>query len=148
MIDKVFCAARIGLMVLVFQCNESGLYFPANYVRGWGTEWGLLLGPDVCSETLQSQYDIAPPLPDRQTISMDQIMHPLRVSRCQVDALLVERSIADENMAIPHNGDEELRLRAPVLLQRQRANPASRLHSLKGLSVSEAAFRLNKKGWN
>jgi hypothetical protein len=148
LVDKVFKAARIGVdMVLVFQCNESGLYYPGDFVRGWGLDWGLLLGPDVCSESLQSQYDVAPPLPDRTTLHMDQIMHPLRVSRAQVDAHLVERSIAEANMAVPAKGDEEMRQRAPILLLKQRANPISRLHAVQGLSVSEAAYRLTKKGW-
>ncbi len=148
LVDQVFKAARMGVdMVLVFQCNESGLYFPGDFVRGWGKDWGLLLGPDVCSETLQSMYDVAPPMPDRTTLHMDQIMHPVRVSRAQVDAHLVERSFAEANMAIPALGDEQMIRRAPIILGKQRENPASRLHALKGLSVSEAAYKLTKKGW-
>jgi len=147
-VDEVFRAARLGRdMVLVFQCNESGLYYPAEYVRQWGKDFGLLLGPDVCSESLQSQYDIAPPMPDRTTVSMDQIMHPIRVSRAQVDAHLVERAIAEANMAIPAAGDDELRMRAPILLRKQRANPLSRLHAVAGLSVAEATYKLTKRGW-
>jgi hypothetical protein len=147
-VDKVFKAARMGVsMVLVFQCNESGLYFPADYVRKWGTEFGLLLGPDVCSETLQSQYDIAPPMPDKSTISMDQIMHPIRVSRSQVDAHLVEESAALANMAIVDVSDPQMRRRAPILLQKQRANPESRLHAVQGMSPAEAVYKIQKKGW-
>lgn len=147
-VDAIFKAARMGVdMVLVFQCNESGLFFPADYVRKWGQDWGMMLGPDVCSETLQSMYEIAPPMPDRHTLSMDQIMHPIRSSRAQVDALLVERSFAEANMAIPDLKDPEMRRRAPIILSKQRANPASRLHSLRGLSTTEATYKLHKEGW-
>ena len=85
-VDKIFAKAKMGIeMQLVFACGASGLYFPADYVRLWGKPYGDGLGPDVCSETLQSNYDVAPPEPDRNTRSMDQIMHPLFVSRAQVD---------------------------------------------------------------
>lgn len=147
-VDEVFKAARLGRdMILVFQCNESGLYFPSDYVRGWGKGYGLLCGPDVCSETLQSEYDIAPPMPDRHTISMDQIMHPLKVSRCQVDALLVERSFAESNMALLDVEDPYMRKRVPILLAKQRKNPESRLFAVKGMSPAEAVYQVNKKGW-
>jgi len=74
-------------------------------------------------------------------------MHPVRVSRAQVDAHLVEKSVAAANMAVPVLGDEQMILRAPIILSKQRVNPASRLHALKGLSISEAAYKLTKKGW-
>jgi len=148
-VDAVFKAARMGVdMVLVFQCNESGLYFPADYVRKWGIDYGLMLGMDVCSETLQSIYDIAPPMPDRHTMSMDQIMHPIRVSRCQVDALLVERSFAESNMAILDVEDPKMRQRAPILLSKQRTNKDSRLYVVQGMSPAEASFKITKKGWS
>lgn len=148
MVDRVFKAARMGEeMILVFQCNESGLFFPADYVRKWGTDYGLFLGPDVCSETLQSQYDVAPPLPDRYITSIDQLMHPLRVSRSQVDALLVDAQFASENMAILDVADPLMLERAPILLQKQRANPLSKLHVVAGLSPTEAMYKIGKKGW-
>lgn len=146
-VDEVFKAARIGLdMVLVFQCNASGLYFPADYVSNWGMPWGDGLGPDVCSETLQSNYHVAPPEITRDVANLEQIMHPLYVCRAQVDAHLVVRSEADANMAIPDHEDYKMRVRAPILRAKQLLNPAGRLARIKDMSVMEANFFIKKQG--
>lgn len=146
-VDAVFKAAKLGVdMILVFQCNESGLYYPADYVRNWGMPWGDGLGPDVCSESLQSEYDVPPPEISRDIVSLDQIMHPVKVSKAQVDAHLVERSIAEANMAVFEHEDFRMRLRAPILRTKQMNNPKGRLGKLRGLSTVEAAWATKKAG--
>lgn len=146
-VDRVFDAARLGEdMILVFQCNESGLYYPSDYVRNWGAPWGDGLGPDVCSESLQSEYDVMPPDISRDIISLDQVMHPLKVSKAQVDAHLVARSIAEANMAVFDHEDFRMRLRAPILRAKQMQNPKGRLGKLRGLSTMEAAWAVKKQG--
>jgi hypothetical protein len=147
MVDEVFAKAKLGLnMVLVFECGASGLYFPSDYVRNWGKPYGDGLGPDVCSETLQSDYDIAPPEPDRNVRSLDQIMHPLRVSRAQMDAHLVVADAAASNMAILDHKDEGLVSRAPILREKQMNNPISKIARLQGLSLAEAVWKVKKEG--
>jgi len=142
LVDKVFAKARLGInMILVFQCGESGLYYPSDYVRNWGRPWGDGLGPDVCSESLQSQYDIDPPEVTREVRDLNQIMHPLKSSRAQMDAHLVEVSAAMDNMAIPEHEDYNMLRRAPILREKQLKNPSGRLARLNGLSVVEAVFQ-------
>lgn len=146
-VDEVFAAARLGKeMALVFQCSESGLYYPADYARNWGKDWGDGLGPDVCSETLQSQYDIDPPEVTREIRDLNQIMHPVRVSRAQMDAHLVDVRVVEGLMAIPEKADYGLVRRAPILRSKQMKNPRGRLARLDGLSVVEAVFNQAKKG--
>lgn len=147
MVDKVFAASRLGVeMVLVFECGESGLFYPADYVKKWGKPYGDGLGPDVCSESLQSSYDIAPPEPDRNTRSIEQIMHPLRASRAQMDAHLVEASAAAANMAILDHEDEGMQKRGPLLRAKQMINPLSKISKYQGLSLTEVAWQIKKTG--
>lgn len=146
-VDKVFAAARIGVeMVMVFQCGESGLFFPGNFVREWGREWGDGLGPHPVSETLQTSYDVAPPMVDKWITSIEQIMHPVRNCYAQVDMLLVEASVAAANMAVPMKGDELMRRRAPILYAKQLANPASKISRFRGLSLTEVDWELKRNG--
>jgi len=147
MVDQVFAAARMGVdMVLVFECSESGLFYPADYGRNWGRPWGDGLGPDVCSESLQSSYDIAPPEPDRNTRSLEQIMHPLRSSKAQMDAHLVEASLAAAGKAVYAHEDETMTLRGPMLRAKQLENPASKISRLQGKSLTEATWMIKKEG--
>lgn len=147
-VDQIFAKAKMGIeMQLVFACGASGLYFPADYVRLWGKPYGDGLGPDVCSETLQSNYDVAPPEPDRNTRSMDQIMHPLFVSRAQVDAILVEVNEAKASMAILDHEDTGMYLRSPILRAKQLSNPSSKINKLANLSVSDAIWKVRKEGF-
>lgn len=147
MVDQVFAAARLGVdMVLVFECGDSGLFFPADYVRNWGRDWGDGLGPVVCSETLQTDYYTAPPEPDRNTRSLDQIMHPLYHSRAPIDAHLVERGMAEANMAIPMKDDENIVKRAPILYQKQLKNPLSKISRFQGMSLTQATWAIKKEG--
>lgn len=147
MVDKIFAAARMGVeMELVFMCGESGLYYPADYVKNWGRVWGDGLGPDVCSESLQSQYDIDPPEVTRGIRDLNQIMHPLRSSRAQMDAHLVDVRALEGHMAVPAHVDWDMSLRAPILRAKQLKNPAGRLARLNGKSVVEAMYAQNNQG--
>jgi len=127
-VDKILRASRMGLdMVMAFGCGESGLLYPADYVKNWGKLYGIGLGPHPVSESLQSEYDVAPPAltPEIQTI--EQIMHPLRSSCAQMDTVLVDANSFVLNQAVLVLGDEKMRKRAPILYAKQCANPRGRL---------------------
>lgn len=146
-VDRVFKAARIGEeMVLVFQCGESGLFYPANYVREWGKEWGDGLGPSPVSESLQTSYDVAPPEIDRSITRIEQVMHPVRNCMSQVDVDLVDASVAAYNMAIPMKGDEDMRLRAPILYAKQLVNKASKIARFANMSLTEIGWETKRNG--
>jgi len=137
-VDEILAAAKLGEeMVMVFQCGESGLYYPGDYVRNWGKLYGIGLGPHPVSESLQSEYDIDPPEITREIRSLSQIMHPMRVSCAQMDMDLVAKEIFDDSYAILAIDDPYYTERAAILRAKQLINPAGRLH------IAEAAW--NKK---
>lgn len=147
MVDLVFEKARLGVnMVLVFECGESGLFYPSDYVRNWGKPWGDGLGPDVCSESLQSQYDIDPPEVSREIRDLNQIMHPLRSSKAQMDAHMVDVRTIEGLTPVAAHEDWDMRRRAPILRGKQLVNPRGRLARLNGLSVMEAVYNQSKQG--
>lgn len=128
MVDKVFSAARIGVdMVLAFQCGHSGLYLPADYVKQWGRDYGIGLGPHPVSEVLDSDYYTAPPAITPDIESWDQIMHPVGNSMAQVDYMLVERSAMEANVAILVKDDPKMKKRVAVVRENQMVNPKSKL---------------------
>jgi len=128
MVDEVFKQLRVGRnMVLVFQCGHSGLYLPGDYVKNWGKLYGIGLGPSPVSESLQSEYDVAPPALTPEIQTLEQIMHPLRSSCAQMDTALVEAGAFRSNSAVLVLGDEKMKRRAPILYAKQVANPRGRL---------------------
>lgn len=146
-VDTILKRARMGEnMSMVFQCGESGLYYPADYVRNWGKDWGDGLGPHPVSESLQTSYDVAPPEIDRYITSITQIMHPVRNCTAQVDMILVEDEHAAGNMAVAMKGDELMKVRAPILYSKQLANPASKIARLAGMSLTEAGWEVKRNG--
>jgi len=127
-VDKILKASRMGLdMVMAFVCGESGLLYPADYVKNWGKLYGIGLGPSPVSESLQSEYDVAPPALTPEIQTLEQIMHPLRSSCAQMDTALVEAGAFRSNSAVLVLGDEKMKRRAPILYAKQVANPRGRL---------------------
>jgi len=130
-VDSIVKAEKLGEpKVMAFQCGDSRLFFPADYLREWGRKYGIGLGPTPVSETLQSDYDIAPPPITADIRSMDQIMHPIRVSCSQVDLILVPVSDYDDNLAVIALDDPFYEIRAKILRQKQLLNPKSRIRNL------------------
>lgn len=127
-VDEIFKANKMGrTMVMAFQCGESRLYYPANYVKDWGKEYGIGLGPHPVSESLQSEYDVAPPAITPETQSILQIMHPLRSSGAQMDLCTVDELSYKSGLAVLAKGDEKLGKRSPILYARQCVNTRGRL---------------------
>lgn len=130
--DQILKASRMGVnMVPVFHCNKSGLYFPADYIKQWGIDYGVGLGVDPISEVLDTEYGVAPPMPTPETDDIKQLMHPIGNTRTQVDLILVDQAVAHANMAILHKDDPKYKARIDVIFQKQLANPRSRLPALK-----------------
>lgn len=117
-------------MRLVFRCGASGLYFPDNYVKEWGKLYGIGLGPHPVSETLQSDYDAAPPEITPAIRDLAQIMHPVYVSFAQVDWDMVAAPAALAKSAILAKDDPNMDRRAAIVRQKQAVNPASRTKML------------------
>lgn len=131
-VDEILRANRMGRnMVMAFQCGESGLLYPADYVREWGKKYGIGLGPSPVSESLQSEYDVAPPAVTTETRDLVQIMHPLRVSTAQMDLDLVDADTFGSRAAVVALEDPHMRKRAPILYGKQCANPRNRLGAVR-----------------
>lgn len=125
-IDQILAASKLGRdMRMVFRCNHSGLHLPSDYVREFGKLYGIGLGPDPVSEVLDSDYDTAPPAITPDIRSLDQIMHPLIVTRVQVDLALVNAE--EMQMAILAKDDVHLDKRSKIVRQKQLTNPAGKL---------------------
>jgi hypothetical protein len=124
-VDKV--AASKGALKAAFVCSDSGMYFPADYVKEWGNLYGIGLGPDPVSETLQSIYHIPPANITRDTQSAFSLMHPVRISRASVHLITVPAADIKANSAVLAEEDNKMALRAPILFKKQMVNPKSKL---------------------
>jgi len=131
LVDQVLKSNKLGKdVVLAFRCGESGLLYPADYVKQWGRLYGIGLGPHPVSESLQSDYYTDPPPITNETRSFDQIMHPLYVSCAQMDSLLVPLQEFEESKAILDLDDRHYYRRAPVLREKQLANSQGKLRNM------------------
>lgn len=130
-LDQVIKSAKLGApVVAAFKCNHSGLYFPPDYVKEWGKLYGIGLGIDPVSEVLNSDYDTAPPKPDESTMDINTIMHPLIVTRVQVDLMTVPQDEYEANKAIIAIDDPRMVERAKICRANQLDNPKGRLKAL------------------
>jgi len=131
MVDEVFKQLRVGRkMTLVFQCGHSGLYLPGDYVKNWGRDYGIGLGPHPVSEVLDTDYHTDPPAITSETQSIEQIMHPVGNSFAQVDHMLVDEDVAAANMAVLAVADPYMRKRAAIVRGKQLQNPKSKLRNM------------------
>lgn len=123
-----------GLMDLVLQknfepgfiCGHSRLFFPPDYLKEWGKLYGIGLGPDPVSEALDSDYDTAPPEITPRTRSIDQIMHPLMVTRAQVDFVLLPPGSGIARAVLAEE-DTALEKRVAIIRPKQLANKRGQL---------------------
>ena len=120
-----------------FICSHSGLLLPGDYVKGWGRDYGIGLGPDPVSEVFDSDYDTPPPKMDNTIDSLDQIMHPVGPSFAQVDFLMVDPSrLVSANLAILDKDDKRMKRRCEIVLARQLVNPKSKIRALRAAFTS------------
>lgn len=133
-LDQVIKDAKLGRpTVMAFRCSHSGLYFPADYAKKWGVLYGLGMGSAVVSETMDTDYDVAPPSLDNVGIrTPQQFMHPMRTSLAQVDFAVVPQDEFDANQLVCAHQDPLMTKRATIVYQKQLANPASKVKLLLG----------------
>ncbi len=115
-------------MVPAFRCGHSQLLFPGDYLKQWGRIYGIGLGEDPRSEVLDSDYESAPPDITPEIRRIEQIMHPLRHTRAQVDFVMVSPDDFVSRRAVLMCEDEDMGQRARIVRNKQLANPASSLH--------------------
>lgn len=136
-IDAVIKAAKIGApKEIAFRCSHSGMFFPANYAKEWGRLYGIGLGDQVVSESLDSMYQVKTnhPAPEEP----QDLMHPLVNSCAQVDYGVFDEEQVNSALLIPAYTDTRMAKRVEVLFQKQMTNPKSSL----GLLVAQ--FKLLK----
>lgn len=114
-----------GAKILWFRCRHSGLMFPSDYASKWGKSYGIGLGSDVVSETLNSRYDLQVVSPKEAKRATD-IMHPLEVTKSQVDPMFLPSNDAVAN-AIPALDDPFIEMRKNIIYQKQLVNPNSKV---------------------
>lgn len=131
-IDRVIKAAKLGAPVKVaFRCSHSGLFFPSDYAKEWGRKYGIGLGSQVVSESLDSDYSTQPQGPNTIRVrNVLQLMHPVQTSQAQVDFVVVPEAEADEKSLIPAHEDADMGRRVAILFAKQMNNPASQLRYL------------------
>jgi len=130
-IDKAYKLAKQGVeSTMVFRCAASGLYYRSDFVKEWGRKYGIGLGPTVCSESLQTDYETAPPNIDNTIKRITQIMHPVYNVKCQIDWHVAPVNETLENMAVTQEEDPDMEIRGPILLQKQLANKRNMIHVL------------------
>lgn len=114
-----------GAKILWFRCRHSGLMYPSDYASKWGKTYGIGLGTDVVSETLNTRYDL-PVVSSREAKRSTDIMHPLEVTKTQVDPMFLPQG---ENTveSIPAIQDPFLELRKEIIYQKQIKNPLSKV---------------------
>jgi hypothetical protein len=125
LVDKVFKAAKFGKkMELVFQCAHSGLYFDGSYAREWGRSYGIGLGPDVCSEVLDSDYDTPLPPLNGSIKRIEQVAFGVLVSKAQMDAHLadVDQITKAGLWAVEAQEDPDMEARMAIVRPRQLRN--------------------------
>jgi hypothetical protein len=120
---------RAGL-VMAFRCSVSGLFYPEDYIKGWGTRYGIGLGPHVCSESLQSDYTTPPAEISNLTRAISQIMHPLGSSRAQMDHVMISPLELKKGSPVIALDDPYYETRGPILRAKQLINPRGRIKIL------------------
>lgn len=135
---KATTDATGGLMDIVtqkgfvpaFVCNHSGLLLPGDYVKGWGRDYGIGMGPDPSSEVHDTDYDTPPPQITNEIRSILQIQHPSGPSFAQVDRVMVHPSQFKATAAIVVKDDRTVEKRASILRANQIKNPRGRLRTM------------------
>jgi len=120
-----------------FICSHSGLLLPGDYVKGWGRDYGIGMGPDPLSEVYDTDYDTPPPKMDNTIESLDQIMHPVGPSFAQIDFLMVDPTrLVSANLAVLDKDDKRMKRRSEIILARQLVNPKSKIRGLRAAFTS------------
>lgn len=118
-----------------FQCSHSGLLYPEDFTKGWGTKYGVGMGPDPVSMVYDTMYGVNPSIPGdtRNRRPNVSIMHPSKMCRAQVDLVEVTAEEFEKRKALlPGNpgirailmAKQAANSRANVLVRRNRTGRA------------------------
>lgn len=126
-IDAIIKAERLGApKVIAFRCGHTGQFYPADYAKEWGRKYGIGLGDQVVSESLDSQYHV--PVSDIKNLrKMEQLMHPVSVSGAQVDYIVVPQVDFEAAQLIIDLEDTDQSRRGKIIFQKQLVHPDSQL---------------------
>lgn len=96
-----------------FRCSRTGLLYPADYIEGWGTKYGIGLGPVPISEALVNDYH-------RPVVGEgSSAMHGLSVARAQMDCVEVTEEEFAANAAILDADDTKMIKRGSLMRDKQ-----------------------------
>lgn len=95
-----------------FRCARTGVLFPADYIEGWGSKYGIGLGPEPISEALVNDYH-------RDVVGEADGMHGLSVCRAQVDLVDVTEDEFKAGAAILDIDDPKLKKRSELMRNKQ-----------------------------
>lgn len=124
-------------MPRVFRCSRTGLYYPSDYVENWGRKYGIGLGPVPISEALTNQYEETVAESD----DMSKSMHPVGVSRAQIDCVDVSDEEYENNKAILAIDDPKMHQRSTIMRDKQ-LQKSRKMQSMFPGEVNEAAARI------
>jgi hypothetical protein len=96
-------------MVNAYRCAHSGLLYPEEYYKEWGTKYGKGMGREPVSLVLDS-FDLRPFVP-RTKHPYGMYMRPVGVCRAQLDFVQVTEEEFKEKAAIlPTSLDAKLQV--------------------------------------
>ncbi len=108
-----------------YECSSTGLLFPGDYIEEWGRKYGIGLGPMPVSECWESNYELAPATPDRNTRSLDDCGHGVRSCMAPVFPVEVSGEVFAKNKAILSSEDPSGAKRWEIIREIQNKNPRS-----------------------
>lgn len=125
--------------VKAFRCSHSGKYLPPDYIKQWGRKYGIGLGPEPVSECLDSQYHMPVAVPEDGLGLKDyaSAMHPVGVTRAQIDHVEIEEEEYEANRLILHRDDPRMQERVKILQRNQGKNPDSKIKALQAFHNPE-----------
>jgi len=122
LLDNIIKAARLGEEhTLAFRCSHSGKYFPPDYTKEWGRKYGIGLGPEPVSETLDSDYLSV--LPGLEKLKRpEQLAYAVNSSQAQIDLVEIPLGLFETQSLILAADDPDVERRMDVILPRQLNN--------------------------
>lgn len=102
-----------------YQCLRTGVMFPEDYFEGWGTKYGIGLGPVPVSEALTNNYTGKPA---RAAGGQGEEMYPIGTCCAQVQLVTVSDTVFKDNAAVLAIDDPALNIRGQIMRDRQIAN--------------------------
>lgn len=117
-----------GKSHMYFRCLHSGKYYPSDFIKEWGKKYGIGLGGDPRSECLDSDYDTTPSLDN--IISLEQIMHPCKVSGAPLDVVFLSKEAPKSDLLIPAYIDKRGKERGKIMRLNQLKNPRNRIKAI------------------